>query len=98
MLNRLFYPVPDPKLTRVCDARRCLKQYCECYRAGDSCECVNCANDASHEDLRARSMNETRKISTYAFAPGAPPISTFFRVVYTVLCQREAQRPYALFR
>lgn len=49
-----------------CKQSRCLKLYCECFAAGQtcqSCNCVNCANNTDNEVIRQEAIRSTLKRS-----------------------------------
>eukprot|EP00961_Rhodomonas_salina_P074331 998543-Rhodomonas_salina.1 len=72
---------PDTKpLSCKCRRSKCLKQYCECYRAGetcgDHCECDNCMNQEKQNEERLHAMEQTKRSSTYAFVPDWKALTT----------------------
>ena len=55
-----------------CKKSRCLKLYCECFSAEiycEGCNCTDCYNNADHEEMRGKAMQETRTKNPKAFKP-----------------------------
>ena len=64
-----------PPQCKACNCKRssCLKLYCECFANGVycqvSCKCLNCMNNADHEDARTAAINATLSRNPNAFRP-----------------------------
>ena len=60
-----------------CSRSRCLKQYCECFRADQfctvACLCVNCMNDGKSETERSAAVQHIRRMSNTGFHSTAVP-------------------------
>ncbi|CAI2371741.1 unnamed protein product [Moneuplotes crassus] len=55
-----------------CKNSRCLKLYCECFKAGvycGMCNCINCENNLQHEEKRAAAISATIERNPNAFRP-----------------------------
>ena len=55
-----------------CKRSKCLKLYCECFKAQQycsGCDCVDCNNLASHEGVRQEAIRATKERNATAFQP-----------------------------
>jgi hypothetical protein len=55
-----------------CKKSKCLKLYCECFAGEmycDGCNCNDCRNNKTHEDVRSKAMKDTRAKNPNAFKP-----------------------------
>ena len=67
--------LPNGKDRKPCNCKnsKCLKLYCECFRAGlaclPSCQCCNCSNLPENNELRLREMDKILRRNPSAFQP-----------------------------
>lgn len=55
-----------------CKNSKCLKLYCECFRAGhycSGCNCLNCRNLPEYEDDRQKAIQHISSRNPFAFKP-----------------------------
>ena len=55
-----------------CKNSKCLKLYCECFRAGhycSGCNCINCRNLPEYEDERQKAIQHISSRNPFAFKP-----------------------------
>ncbi|CAG9326332.1 unnamed protein product [Blepharisma stoltei] len=68
----------DKKICCNCSKSRCLKLYCDCFKAGTYCEgcsCVDCYNIQEHENIRVSVINAILEKNPTAFKPKIKTVS-----------------------
>lgn len=61
-----------PRKPCNCTKSQCLKLYCDCFANGEfchGCNCVCCANNLEHEELRLRAIRSCLDRNPHAFKP-----------------------------
>jgi hypothetical protein len=67
--------LPNGKDRKPCNCKnsKCLKLYCECFRAGlaclPTCQCCNCSNLPENNELRLKEMDKILRRNPSAFQP-----------------------------
>ncbi|KAF0899918.1 hypothetical protein E2562_025484 [Oryza meyeriana var. granulata] len=74
--SEILSETKDVTLTRKtncsCKYSKCLKLYCECFAKGGyciGCNCTNCCNNVSHENVRQDAINVALERNPAAFMP-----------------------------
>ena len=85
---------PNTETTRRvpcnCKKSRCLKLYCECFSGElycEGCNCVDCHNKPTFDDLRSKAIKETRAKNPRAFKPRFAEQGTKDRKGHTSGCK-----------